>query len=170
MAYLGDITKKIRVRKEIQALFTPHVVTKGSFRDADREHIVAKHLPDFNKIISDYYAPERASNGTAMVEDELTEYISYLEKRNNNLSLRLAELEKKFKTIEPYVPYIPTLAKIISDFTAVEARIEEKKKYFKEKYSVRKAPKIKLWSGAEEKTDIADATLDEMLGCIDEDE
>ncbi len=66
--------------------------------------------------------------------------------------------------------YIPTLAKIISDFTAVEARIEEKKKYFKEKYSVKEATKIKLWAGAEEKTDIADATLDEMLGSIDEDE
>jgi hypothetical protein len=105
-----------------------------------------------------------------MVEDEMTAYISFLEKRNSNLSLRLAELERKFKAIEPYMPYIPTLAKIISDFTEVEARIEEKKKYFKEKYSVKEATKIKLWAGAEEKTDIADATLDEMLGSIDEDE
>lgn len=169
MAYSAE--GKILARRELQSLLGPRAITRDSAsREDDREHIGAKHLRDLNRIISDYYAPQRASNSTALVEDEMTAYISFLEKRNSNLSLRLAELERKFKAIEPYMPYIPTLAKIISDFTAVEARIEEKKKYFKEKYSVKEATKIKLWAGAEEKTDIADATLDEMLGSIDEDE
>ncbi len=168
MASLVDIERKIGGRRGLHSLFAPHIVTKDSFRDEDREHIGAKHLPELNKIILDYYAPQRASNTTALVEDELSEYISFLENKNSNLSLRLAELERKFKAIEPYVPYIPTLAKIISDYTVAEARVEEKKKYLREKYSVKKAGKIKLWAGAEEKVDIADTTLDEMLGNIDE--
>lgn len=170
MASSVDIGRRLKGRKDFYALFMPQAVTKDSFRYEDREHIGAKHLPELNKIISDYYAPQRASNSTAVFEDDLSAYVFSLEKRNSNLSLRLAELERKFKSIEPYMPYIPTLAKIISDFTVVEARVEEKKKYFKEKYSLKEAPKMKLWAGAKEKADIADATLDEMLGSIDEDE
>jgi|GEM_PF-6753421 len=162
------VEKKIGIRRGLMAIF-PATGVKHSYRDEEREH-AAKHLPDINNIILDYAAPQRASNSTAVIEDDLAAYVSFLEKRNSNLNLRLAELERKFKVIEPYLLYIPTLAKIISDFTAVEARVEEKKKYFKEKYSVKEAPKMKLWAGAEEKPDIADATLDEMLGSIDEDE
>ncbi|MCE5195366.1 MAG: hypothetical protein LLF28_07980 [Nitrospiraceae bacterium] len=167
MASLVDIRKG---RKDFYTLFVPQAFTNDSFRDEEREHMGANHLPDLNKIISYYYAPQRASNSTAVFEDDLASYVTFLEKRNSNLNLRLAELERKFKAIEPYLPYIPTLAKIISDFIAVEARVEEKKKYFKEKYLVKEVPKMKLWAGAEEKPDIADATLDEMLGSVDEDE
>lgn len=140
------------------------------FHGEGREHVGAKHLPDINRIVLDYSAPQRASNSTAVVEDELSTYILFLENKNSNLSLRLTELERKFRTIEPYLPYIPTLAKIVSDYTVVEARIEEKKKFLKEKYSVKEATKIKLWAGSEEKTDVANATLDEILGSIDEEE
>lgn len=166
MASLAE--KKIGIRRELHSLFGSRSVSKGSLRDENRDHISAIHLSDLNKIVLDYYVPQRASNTTALVEDELSEYISFLEKKYSNLSLRLAELERKFKAIEPYVPYIPTLAKIISDYAVAEARVEEKKKYLREKYSVKKAGKIKLWAGAEEKVDIADTTLDEMLGNIDE--
>lgn len=161
--------KKIGIRRELHSLFGSRSISIGSLRDEDSDHISATHLlPDLNKIILDYYAPQRASNTTALVEDELSEYISFLENKNSSLSLRLAELERKFKAIEPYLPYIPTLAKIVSDYAVAEARVEKKKKYLREKYSVKKAGKIKLWTGAEEKVDIADTTLDEMLGNIDE--
>jgi len=160
--------KKIGIRRELHSLLGSRSVSIGSLRDEDRDHISATHLPDLNKIILDYYAPQRASNTTALVEDELSEYISFLKNKNSSLSLRLAELERKFKAIELYLPYIPTLAKIVSDYAVAEARVEKKKKYLREKYSVKKAGKIKLWTGAEEKVDIADTTLDEMLGNIDE--
>lgn len=163
MAYL--VEKKIGIRRELHSLLGPRYITKDSLGDEEREHIGAIHLSDFNKIVLDYCAPQRASNTTALVEDELSGYISFLEKRNNGLSLRLADLERKFKAIEPY---IPTIVKIISDYAAAEARVEEKKRYLREKYSVKKAGKIKLWTGAEEKVDIADMTLDEMLNNIDE--
>lgn len=166
MASLAE--KKIGIRRELRSLLGSRSVSIGSLRDEDRDHISATHLPDLNKIILDYYAPQRASNTTALVEDELSEYISFLENKNSSLSLRLAELERKFKAIEPYLPYIPTLAKIVSDYAVAEARVEKKKKYLREKYSVKEAGKIKLWTGAEEKVDIADTTLDEMLGNIDE--
>lgn len=165
-----SVEKKIWLRKELHALFSPRSITKDSLRDEDREHIGIRHLPNLNKIILDYYAPQRDSNTTALVEDELAEYISFLETRNSSLSIRLAELERKFKAIEPYVPYISTIAKIISDYSAAEARVDEKKRYLREKYSVKEAGKMKLWAGAEKKVDIADTTLDEMMRNIDEDE
>ncbi len=165
-----EINSKISARQKLHTLFTPHVLTKGSFRDEDREHIGINHLPDLNKIIAEYYAPQRSSNSTAMFEDEISGYVAFLERRNNSLSLRLAELERKFKAIEPYVPYIPTIARIVSEYTAVETRIEEKKKYLREKYSVQQAGELKLWTGAVEQSDIADKTLDEMFNDMNEDE
>lgn len=169
MAYLTDVKKGIEGRKKIYDLLKPNTFSRDSLNDDDRKIINQRHyLSDVNKILSDYYAPQRLSNSTAVLADDQLEYISYLENSHNNLSLRLAYLEAKFKAIEPYMPYMPTLAKIISDFIVVETRIEEKKKYFKEKYSVKESPKIKLWAGAEEKTDIADTTLDEILGSIED--
>jgi len=170
MASLSEINSNIGARKELHTLFTPRVLTKGSFRDEDREHIGINHLPDLNKIIAEYYAPQRSSNSTAMFENEMSGYVAFLERRNSSLSLRLAELERKFKVIEPYVPFIPTIARIVSEYTAVETRIEEKKKYLREKYSVKEAGELKLWTGAAEQSDIADKALDEMLNDIIEDE
>lgn len=163
------VERRMRTRRELHFLFRPRTVTRDSVRDESREHIGVSHLSDLiSKAVLDYYAPQRASNSTALVEDDLTEYVSYLEKRNSSLTVRLAELERKFRAIEPYVPYIPTIAKLISDYTTAEARVEEKKRYLRKKYLVKEAGKIKLWTGADDKVDIADTTLDEMLGSVDE--
>lgn len=103
MAYSAE--RKILARRELQSLLGPRAITRDSAsREDDREHIGAKHLCDLNRIISDYYAPQRASNCNALVEDEMTAYISFPEKRNSNLSLRLAELEKNSKLLNLICP------------------------------------------------------------------
>ncbi len=164
MGYSFDIDRESATRRKVYGYISQPM--RNSLLKAEgqiRANVI--HLVKVTNAISDYYAPLKNSNNTGLHSDELTEYVSFLESKNKNLSMRVAELEFRFKAIERYVP---TMLKIVEAYSTGASRIEEKKKLLASKYSLHKISDMKLWSGAQEKADIADVTLDDMLDSIEE--
>jgi hypothetical protein len=162
MGSLANLTKQADILQKINSVFSQSLNKES---EGDIIHWGQAHLSEINNVILRYSAPLKDSNFTGVMKDDLADYIYFLETKNINLSTRLAELEMKFRTIEPF---IPTLIKITSNYMAAETRIEGKKKYLIKKYSLKKDKELEPWTGAREKVDISNVPLDEILDNIEE--